>query len=171
VPAINLIAQNDGEVVIPVPGAPPLVLPKRRIRAWVRLGNEYAVRQAIVDTGAPYCTITKRVWAKLDSQQQIDWVAFPPGDAAAARLPTTELLGGKHPFRIGRVRIRLTELAPNSPIIDFGPVPAICVENDIIPDVVNSGIILGLGGVLDGRTLIVQVSEAGDRWSAALVQP
>lgn len=58
---IHLIAQSDGEVVIPVPGGPPLTLPKRRIRAWVLLGNQVVLRQAIIDTGAPYCTLTRRV--------------------------------------------------------------------------------------------------------------
>lgn len=120
---IHLIAQSDGEVVIPVPGGPPLTVPKRRIRAWVLLGNQVVLRQAIIDTGAPYCTPTRRVWADLDRRGQIDWVAFPPGGPVAS-LPTMELLGGNHPFR-----------------------------------------------VLNGRTLVVQASEVGDRWFAVLIQP
>lgn len=167
---IHLIAQSDGEVVIPVPGGPPLTLPKRRIRAWVLLGNQVVLRQAIIDTGAPYCTLTRRVWADLDQRGQIDWVAFPPGGPGAS-LPTMELLGGKHPFRIGRVAIRLTELAANSPILATDPVLALCVESDTLSDVIQSGVILGLGGLLNGRTLVVQASEVGDRWSAVLIQP
>jgi hypothetical protein len=171
VPAVNFSVQNDGEVVIPVSGGAPLVLTKRRIRTWVLVGNETMLRQAIVDTGAPYCMMTKRLWTELDRRGQINWMAFPPSTAPLASLPMTELLGGRHPFRVGRLRIRLTELAPNSPIIDAGSVLALCVENDVIADIVNSGVILGLGGMLNGRTMIVQASETGDRWSAVLLQP
>lgn len=82
-----------------------------------------------------------------------------------------ELLGGKHPFRVGRVAIRLTELAANSPILATAPVLALCVESDTLSDVIQSGVILGLGSLLNGRTLVVQASEVGDRWSAVLIQP
>ena len=168
-PIVKLVAQNDAEVEIAIPNAPPLVLPIRRLRAWLYLGEEILIRQAVIDTGAPYCILTKRLWMDLHKSGQVDWVACSPATTPLASLPKAHILGSEHRFRVGRVRIRLTETTPASPVIDLGPVLAQCLEDDDL-DRTRTGLILGLGGILNGRTLILQVSEGGDRWSAILIQ-
>jgi hypothetical protein len=170
VPIVELVAQNDAEIEIAIPGASPLALPVRRLRAWVYLADEPFMRQAVIDTGAPYCIFTRRLWTDFHKRGQVDWVAHSPATTTLLTdLPKTYILNGEHRFRVGRIRIRLTETNPNSPVIDIGSVLALCLEDDEL-DRIRTGLILGLAGILNGCTLVLQASGTGDRWSAILIQ-
>lgn len=139
------------------------------MRDWVLIGNEPFTRQAVLDTGAPACVVPKRIWANLDVAGEVAWEAGAPADVPLAALPSITVLGGRHRFRLGRVRLELIDLtggrlAPRA-------VRAICTEDAVA---VEPGgppqvpLLVELGDALRGRVLLVQTSEDGARTSATI---
>jgi hypothetical protein len=162
---------NSDEIVIPTDGG-AVRLPLRQIRAWAYFGSEPMMRQAIVDTGCPACTLPKRIWERLDRQSDIAWIADPPATVPVGALTrTTVLLGGRYPYRLGRVRLRIVDLGDGQ--LAPREVMALCTEDGAgdRPEAERLPLILGLAEVLNGRALLLQVSENGARWSALLNEP
>jgi hypothetical protein len=168
VPTVRLTVQADSELAVPGPGG-PVVLAEPRVRVWALIGNEPFTRQAVFDTGAPACVLPKRIWAQLDVAGEVMWEAGAPADVPLAALPTITVLGGRHRFRLGRVRLELIDLSGGrlAPLA----VRAICTED---AGVVAPGgspqvpLLVGLGDALRGRVLLVQTSEDGARTSATI---
>ena len=82
------------------------------------------------------------------------------------------VLGGSYPFRLGRVRLEMVDLGDGH--IPPREVMAICTED--LPPVSSASqislpLIVGLGEVLNGRSLLLQVSEDGLRWLGMMNQP
>ena len=48
-PRVTLTPQDDGGITIPTSAGGTIYFPQRRIRIWVRVGGEYACRQAILE--------------------------------------------------------------------------------------------------------------------------
>lgn len=160
------------ETVVLIDGGGVIRLPKRQIRAWAYFGSEPAIRQAVVDTGCPVCTLPKRVWEKLNDRGDITWLADPPAAVPATALTrTTILLGGRYPYRLGRVRLRIVDLGDGQ--LAPREVPVLCTEDDAArrPDSERVPLIVGLADALNGRALLLQVSEGGARWAAVITEP
>jgi len=125
------------------------------------------MRQAIVDTGCPVCTLPKRVWNKFNDRGDISWLAAPPATVSAAELThTTVLLGGRYPYRVGRVRLRIVDMGDGQ--LSAIKVLALCTEDAETSEV---PLILGLAEILNGRSLLIQASESGERWAAVINEP
>ena len=170
-PHAALLTQDEGGITLPTPSGGMIYLPKRRVRIWVRLGSEFMLRHAILDTGAPACILPNRIWTSLHGDGEITWEAGPPGIAPVANLPRMPIFGERHPFRLGRVRLELADLGDGR--LASREVLAICTED--IPPPPNTNrerlpLIIGLSEVLDGRSLLLQVSEDGQRWLAMMHQ-
>jgi hypothetical protein len=168
-PHATLTVQDEGGITVPAQSGGSVYLAKRRVRAWVRVGNEYSVRPAIIDTGAPACILPSRIWTSPPVQSAITWVAGAPDVVPAENLPRIPLLAERHPFRIGRVRLELVDLGDGS--LTAREVLAICTEDVPPPSNTNRELlplIVGLGEGLNGRSLLLQVSEDGRHWSAML---
>jgi hypothetical protein len=127
------------------------------------------MHQAVIDTGAPACILPKRIWNSLDSSGEITWVVDPPATVAVGGLVRVlTVLGNSYPFRVARVNLE---------VLDFGDghlppreVLAICTE-DILPTPNPLPLILGLSEVLEGRALLLQVSDDGQKWAAMMHEP
>jgi hypothetical protein len=153
---------------------PPVNLNQLRLFLWVKLGDEYSHRQAVLDTGAPFTILPKQVWAILHRRGSITWVAHTPGTAPRGSLPIVVVGGSRYPFRLGRVAVQVTKLDGS----ELRPVPVLaqCLEDEQLtpsdPVPLRARPILGLaGGLLHGRQLLVEADAAGQHWSAALVEP
>src|SRR3954447_20116660 len=71
-PHVALSAPDVGGVTFLASGGGTVYLPKRRLLAWVYLGSEPFMRQAVLDTGAPACTLPRRVWNALDTRGEVE---------------------------------------------------------------------------------------------------
>jgi hypothetical protein len=157
------------ETVVPAAGGGAIRLPRRQIRAWAHFGTERVMRQAVVDTGCPICTLPKRIWEKLDRRGDVAWVADPPATVSAGGIThTTALLGGRYPYRLGRIRLRIVDLGDG----ELAPrdVLTLCTEDPAVPPQDPLPLIIGLAEVMNGRSLLLQVSESGERWLALMTE-
>lgn len=165
---IRLYPQDDGGVTISDPSGKVIYVPQYRLRVWVKVGAEYTRRQAVLDTGSPTCILSKQVWAPLHDRGEIEWLCHPPSAAISfASLPRTTLLLGTYPFRLGRVFIQPVDLETGS----LSPLPLLvqCTEDEDdalapLPRV----FVLGLAGLLNGRTLSLSASSDGRDWQGTL---
>ena len=168
-PRIRLYPQDDGGITIPNPPGAGLYFPEWRLRVWVRVGGQYMQRQAILDTGSTTCIFSSLVWRGFHDRKLIEWVAHPPG-TAARDLPRTTVLRGTYPFRLGSVSMQAVDLEGG----ELKPVPVLvqCTEDDrrqpSDPEPLPRLLVVGLGGMLNGRTLTLSVSADGTKWDAGL---
>jgi hypothetical protein len=171
-PRVTLSPQDDGGITIANPSGGMIYLPQHRLRVWVRVGGEYACRQAVLDTGTPACILSKKVWQELENAKRIEWICHPPSADGQHPLPTTTILGGRYPFRLGRIALQL---------LDFlgGELPEVTVRMLCLEDApgqppdqqtLSGWLLLGLEGVLNGRTLTVSASADGSAWAASLAE-
>lgn len=167
-PVVSLFPQDEGPLAFAKPDGSQLLVPKHRLRPWVKLGSDYQSRQAVFDTGAPCTLLSKRAWVKLAARGEVNWVLHAPNETADRDLPKTELLGAPRQYRIGRVRVSLVD---GNRDCDLGFVLALCLTTDSVAGAVSASVILGMCEVLNGRTVLVQASPDGAKWSAALMQP
>ena len=158
---------GEHELVVPTPDGPPLRLRTRQIHAWVQFGRDNTLHQTVVDTGSPVCTLPRRFWDKLDDRDDMIWVANPPATVPADQLTnTTTLLGGQYRFRVGRVRVRINDMGDGQ--LAAREVLAFCLEDGGSGEV---PLILGLAEILNGRALLLQVSDGGARWAGVINEP
>lgn len=164
---IRLYPQDDGGLTIPNASGPSVYLPQFRLRAWVRLAGEYAQRQAVVDTGAPACILTKPIWLPLHQRGRITWLGDSP-DVPGKGLPEVLILQGRYPFRLGRITVELVDLDKGR----LAPVSALvqCIEDHTDPAATPLPrlLILGLADLLLGRTLTLTASTDGRSWTGAI---
>jgi hypothetical protein len=127
------------------------------------------MRQAVVDTGAPACILPSRIWNRLDSRGDITWISGAPMTVPVGGLPHITVFGGQYPFRLGRVRLELVDLvgrlAPRDVLV-------ICTDDQqsVAPNL-QLPLVVGLADVMNGRSLLLQVSADGQRWTAVLSEP
>lgn len=171
-PTIRLTPQDDGGVRLADGRGSEAYLPQYRIRAWVKLGTDHRIRQAVLDTGAPAALFSRVVWEPLAGQGEIEWVCHPPGTTARANLPRVVVHGGRYPFRLGRVIVRPVDVDPKAGELSAAPVFVQCLEDDreapTDPEPLPRLLVLGLAGFLNGRTLTVAASADGATWAATL---
>jgi hypothetical protein len=155
--------------MVPAPPGPAVYLPRWRLRVWVRVGGAPRLRQAVFDTGAPAAVLSKDVWRPFADDGRIEWVGPPPG-ASPGPLPRAAVLGGVHPFRLGRMTIELADLDGNG--LPAVPVYVQCLEE---PDAGGAGprplprlLVVGMGGILNGRALTLSASPDGTQWAGWL---
>lgn len=165
-PEIRLYPQDDGGLTIPSATGNAIYLPQFRLRAWVRIGGEYALRQAILDTGAPASIFTKHIWLPLHQSGRIEWLGEPPNPADHTVLPKVILLRGQYPFRLGRVTVELADLDSGS----LRPVRILvqCVEDQPEREPLPRLLILGVADLLHGRTLTLRASADGAAWRGTI---
>ncbi len=124
------------------------------------------MREAVIDTGAPACILPRRVWTALDARGDIAWLTeFPAHFAGSGNVAHTIVFGGQYRYRLGRVRLESCDgqLAPRE-------VLAICTDDPLV--VKNPlPLLIGLANVMHGRTLLIEASDDGQRWSATLSEP
>ena len=141
--------------------------------AWVKIGTDHVVHRAVLDTGAPTCIFRKEKWKKLDERGLIEWVCHPPRMASRDALPRTTFLGGTYPFRLGRLSLQIVGAKVGD---ELPPVPVLvqCTEDVPVlptdPPELPRLLLIGLEGVLNGRTLTVSASADGTEWSASLAE-
>lgn len=169
-PAIRLYPQDDGGSTITGPPGAGEYLRQWRLRVWVRLGNEFQVRQAVLDTGAPACILSQQVWAPLHQRGQIEWVCNAPGLVAREQLPRLAVVRGRYPYRLGWLRLQPVDLGTGE--LSARPVVAICTEDGRTvpgdPESLPRLLVLGMAEVLNGRTLQLSVSADGKSWAGSL---
>lgn len=164
-PNVSLTVSYSTGVTVPTPRG-SLYLPQRRIYAFAYFGSERSVRQAVIDTGAPASILPWRVWSDLDKRGDVTWI----GGTNPGSGPHITVFGANHTFRLGRVRLE---------IVDFGTgqlaprdVTVICTDDpQIAPPNLQLPLVLGLADVMHGRTLRVEASADGQRWTASLSEP
>ena len=147
-PSVALDVQDDGGATLLALGGGTIYLPQRRLHTWVYLGGEYAMRQAVIDTGAPACILPQRVWSRLDSRGDIVWETGSPARFPAGTIAHTTVFGGRYPYRIGRVRLRFAygPLAPRDVTVICTDDPRTALPHLQLP------LLLGLADVIHGRT-------------------
>jgi hypothetical protein len=145
-------------------------LPVYRLRLWVRVGGEYAQRQAVLDTGAPLTIFSKQVWAPLHARGAIEWIS--PAPAAGQPLSRTTVLHGTYPIRLGRIQVQPVDLATGA--LRATRILVQCTEderqqpND--PEPLPRLLIFGMAELLIGRKLTVEVSPDGTVWEGFLYE-
>jgi hypothetical protein len=174
-PHVTIRSPDIGGVTLLTPTGGTVYLPQRRLLAWVYLGSEAQMRPAIVDTGAPACILPQRIWTALDDRGEIAWLTDTSAQLAkgknAGEPAHTIVAGGRHQYRLGRVRPSLTDLGDGR-LAPCDEVLALCTDDPIVPPEEDSlPLIIGLAEVLNGRSLLLQVSESGERWSALMNEP
>ena len=163
-PPIALDSQDDGGVTLLAIAGGTVYLPRQRLRAWVYLGRDPFMRQAIIDTGAPACTFPRRVWSGLDARGDITWLTHKPALLRTGMPAYTILAGGSYRYQLGRVRLQFQNgLAPRTVI-------AICTD-DTPTTSARVPFIVGLADVMHGRTLRLEASADGTQWAATLAEP
>lgn len=173
-PRLPLYVFEERGLVVADGVNPPVALGQLRIFLWVKLGSEVARRQAVLDTGAPFTFLPKQIWIPLHQQGSIGWVAHPPGVTPRDRLPVLRVGGGRYPFRLGRVDVRVVRFDGSG--LRTTTVLVQCLEDEQLtsgdPAPLKARPVFGLaGGLLHGRQLVVESDAAGGQWSAALVEP
>lgn len=169
-PHIQLTPQDDGGVRLGGGRQPPVYLPKYRLRVWVRVGTDPRARQAVLDTGAPAAVFSRLVWEPFADRGEIEWLCYPPEEAKSGQLPRTRVLGSEHRYRLGRMVIQPVDLDRSE--LTPTRIPVQCLEDNPLD---SSGqprrlLVLGLNGLLHGRTLTVSASTDGAAWAAALAE-
>lgn len=162
-PHAPIAVQDVGGISHPATDGGVVYLPKYRLFVMIRLGSEYMSRQAFIDTGAPTCVLPRRVWATLDARGEIEWLTDDPTRLPSGEPAVTAVLGGSHRYRLGRVRVSF-----DKGDLDPREVLAVCTDN---PPDKSPPLLLGLADLMRGRSLLLQVSEDGKRWSAQLTEP
>jgi hypothetical protein len=167
VPSVALSAQDTGGATLLALAGGTVYLPQHRLRTWVYLGGEGAMRQAVVDTGAPACILPQRVWSRLAVRGDITWATDSPAFFPTGAIAHTTVSGGQYPYRLGRVRLRFAygSLAPRDVLVICTDDPAVAPPHLSLPP------IIGLADVLNGRSLLLQVSADGQQWTATLSEP
>jgi hypothetical protein len=169
-PQVRLTPQDDGGVHLDDGRSPAVYLPQLRLRLWVKVGTEYRIRQAVLDTGAPAAVFSRAVWEPLAARGEIEWVCHAPGGDDRPLLPRTAVLRGRYPFRLGRVTIQPVDL--NAGELRPAPLLVQCTEDDpraaADPEPLPRLLILGMSGFLNGRSLAVAASPDGATWTATL---
>ena len=126
------------------------------------------MRQAVVDTGAPACVLPQRIWTRLDVRGEIAWETGAPARfAGSGTVARTTVFGGSYRYRLGRVRLAFSygQLTPREVLV-------ICTDDPpVVPPQLPLPLIVGLADVMNGRSLLLQVSDDGQRWSAVLSEP
>ena len=85
-------------------------------------------------------------------------------------LPRITVFGGRYPFRLGRVRLELVDLGTGQ--LAPRDVTAICTDDpQTAPPHLQLPLIVGLADVMHGRTLQLEASADGRRWTATLSEP
>lgn len=171
-PAVRLLPQDEGGLRLNDGRGGAVYLPAYRLRMWVTLGTDHAVRQAVVDTGAPAAVFPNYVWSGLARRGDIEWVAHPPDTSPRRDLPRVVILGGRYPFRLGRGLVTPVEIT--GAVLGPTPVFVQCLEDTretpADPEPITRLFVLGLGGLLHGRTLTVSAAADGGAWAAALAE-
>jgi hypothetical protein len=122
----------------------------------------------VIDTGAPLCVISRKVWNQPAVADHIEWLAYPPG-APSGNLPKLHITGRTYPFRLGRLPMEVFDLSGVS-------LPEVPVVAQLLEDVPASNrpplrveLVLGLThGVLDERYLVVRPAADPGRREAWL---
>lgn len=170
-PQVRLTPQDDGGIHLDGQ-RPGVYLPQLRLRVWVKIGTEYRIRQAVFDTGAPAAVFSKPVWEPLAARGEVEWVCHPPDGTDRLLLPRATVLRGRYPFRLGRVTVQPVDL--NDGELRPTPVLVQCTEDDRQavgdPEPLPRLLILGMNGLLSGRTLTITGSPDGATWAAALAE-
>ena len=171
---VHLDVHDVGGKTLATPSGGTFYLRQPRVLAWVRFGREYAMRQVVVDTGAPACILSKQVWADYHARGEIAWVAHPPQAGDRDRLPRTNVHSGFYPYRLGRIRLELMDLGTGQ--LAPRDVLVICTED--VPLNPNSEppelprlLLIGLADVMHGRALLIEASADGQQWTATLSEP
>lgn len=162
-PNFPLTVSDDGGAELAAASG-TVYLPQYRLHAWVNFGTDPVMQWAVIDTGAPACTLPSRLWRRLDARGDITWVTGSPARfARSGRVAVTVVSGGSFTYRLGRVRLVFSygALAPRE-------VLAICTDD---PPPVRVPLLIGLADVMHGRTLTVEASADGRMWSATLGEP
>jgi hypothetical protein len=128
----------------------------------------------VIDTGAPACIFSKRVWHPFHLSGDVVWVTHAPADGDRDTLPRVDVHGGNYPFRLGRIRLQMVDL--NNGQLTPRDVFVICTEDQPIqpdnePPELPRLLLVGLVEVLSGRTLLIQASADGQQWTATLSEP
>ena len=172
-PQVRLEVSDAGGKTLSTPDGGRFYLPQRRLLAWVRFGREYKMRRAPIDTGAPACILSKRVWTHFDTVGDIAWVAYPPNGPNHDELPRMNVFSGLYPYRLGRIRLELLDAGTGQ--LPAGAVLVICTEdepaNEGDPPQLPPLLLIGLADVMHGRTLLIGASADGQRWAATLSEP
>lgn len=101
-----MTASDDGGAELATAAGGTVYLPQYRLHAWVNFGTDPVMQWAVIDTGAPACTLPARLWQRLDARGDITWVTGSPARfARSGRVATTTVAGGSFPYRLGRVRL------------------------------------------------------------------
>jgi hypothetical protein len=172
-PRVPLYPQDEGGITVPKPNGEREYLPQHRLFVWAKFGGEFAPRQAVLDTGAATCVFSKEVWTKFDQRKGIEWVWHPPGADPDEVLPRTTILSGTYPFRLGLITVQVVEFNGDTKL---GPVRVLvqCTEDKPLlpsdPKQLPRLVLVGLQGVLNGRTLTVTASADGKEWAASLAE-
>jgi hypothetical protein len=169
-PHAPISCPDFGGVTLAALGDGTVYLPKRRLCAWVYLGSETAMRRAVIDTGAPACTLPQKVWRAL-GDKKIDWLTESPARLAEGprkgEPAYNTIAGGRYTYRLGHVRLRF-----DSSPLEVRDLLAICLDDPPRPpDQEPIPILLGLAGLLHGRSLLLQASVGGDRWVGVVSEP
>lgn len=169
-PQISLSVQHTGGVTVPVGGGSSLFLPELRILGWGYFGSETQMRQAVIDTGASACLLPFHFWSVFNSRKDITWIGSTPPTVPSGGLPRVSASGGQHSFWLGRVRVALADLG--SGLLAPRDVLAMCTDDPHpTPVHLRLPLIIGLADVMHGRTLLVEASADGQRWTASLSEP
>ena len=104
----------------------------------------------------------------MDANGDIAWVTDFPSRYARSKKPAYHTVSNsRHQFRLGRVRLHFAygQLAPRE-------VLAICTDDrPVDPDADPLPVLIGLADVMNGRSLLLQVSADGQQWAATLSEP
>ncbi len=117
-PELKLDVYEEAGLVVSDGVNPPMNLDQRRLFLWVKLGDEFAQRHAILDTGSPYTILSKQVWSVLHRRGSVRWVAHAPEISRRDKLPRAVVAGGSYPFRLGRIAVRVTHLTRVSDLFE-----------------------------------------------------
>ncbi|QJW96864.1 hypothetical protein [Frigoriglobus tundricola] len=127
-----------------------------------------------MDTGAPASIFSRQVWKAFHTRGDIVWIAHPPTEASREVLPRIDVHGGNYPFRLGRIRLVVVDLDKNQ--LAPRDVLVICTEDEPVdaeadPPELPRLLLIGLADVMNGRSLLLQVSADGQQWTAPLSEP
>jgi hypothetical protein len=134
--------------------------------AHVRLGNRLAAQAAhpdcIVDTGSHLTVIPEYVWSYFKPGVV---TPLPVDPSMPQRHRATSFGGGRYPYELGELTVRLRDLDRN--VVDLRIVAQLTRDGGAL----TAPVVLGLrGGAIDGRVLHAEPDSAaplGQAWSLA----